>query len=143
MSIRLLPRCIPDVLNVRDPRSSGWPVWFLVPVSDVKAMGGHDGCQLPQMGASLWMMWCRLGSLKNSGSRMIRTILFGNLNLQGLDIQWYSMAARYPGVKFNLQIALADLAPKRPTLPHGLLVPLAIPTLIATPWLPSSTHLRS
>ena len=49
MSIGLLHRRIPGVLNVRDPRSSGWHVWFLVPVSDVKAMGGHDGCQLPQI----------------------------------------------------------------------------------------------
>ena len=61
---------------------------------------------------------------------MIRTILFGNLNLQGLDIdiQWYSMTARYPGVKSNLQIVLADLAPRRPILPRGLLAPLAIYT---------------
>ena len=68
--------------------------------------------------------------LKNSGSHMTRLILFGSLNLQCLDIdiQWYSMTARYPGVKFNLQIILADLAPKRLILPRGLLAPLAIYT---------------
>ena len=38
------------------------------------------------------------------------------------------MATHCPSVKFNLQIALVDLAPKQPTLPRGLLAPLAIYT---------------
>ena len=67
MSIGLLPRCIPDVLNVRDPRSSGWPVWFLVPVSDVKTMGGQDGCQLPQITSKPVNDMCRWGQSQKLG----------------------------------------------------------------------------
>ena len=76
--------------------------------------------------ASLCTMCGAIIDHKNSGSH---TILFGNLDLQGLNIniQWYSTAARCQGVEFKPTDFPRGLAQKWLILPRSLLVPLTYP----------------